>query len=232
MRNGSRSAKSSYEQLASHRKNTGIPRNGITPYTRSTSLTSRSWTPSQLLLPTPWHSPSVNNMSRHRLHRTSRSPEPPADLGGKALEEFGVIGALRRLPHALVEPVGVVADQNAPALGLDAIEDDLRGRGRRGRRFLEEAARALGGDRPGYPRPTSAPRRCRMPASRCARLRDLVRRSGASESVPLCTLRELETIEVPIWPGITTEHLMCGALSRRSLISASVNPFTANLAAL
>ena len=40
----------------------------------------------------------------------------------------------------------------------------------------------------------------------------------------LCTLRELETIEVPIWPGITTEHLMCGAFRRRSLIRASVNP--------
>ncbi len=50
--------------------------------------------------------------------------------------------------------------------------------------------------------------------------------------MPVCTLRELETIEVPIWPGITTEHLMCGALSLRSVISASVNPFTANLAAL
>ena len=35
-----------------------------------------------------------------------------------------------------------------------------------------------------------------------------------------------------MWPGITTEHLMCGALSLRSLISASVKPFTANLAAL
>ena len=39
-------------------------------------------------------------------------------------------------------------------------------------------------------------------------------------------------MSVPMWPGITTEHLMCGALSRRSLISASVKPFTANLAAL
>ena len=44
--------------------------------------------------------------------------------------------------------------------------------------------------------------------------------------------RSSTTIEVPIWPGITTEHLMCGALRRRSLISASVNPFTANFAAL
>jgi hypothetical protein len=44
-------------------------------------------------------------------------------------------------------------------------------------------------------------------------------------------LRVLARIEVPIWPGITTEHLMCGALIRRSVISASVKPFTANFAA-
>jgi len=49
----------------------------------------------------------------------------------------------------------------------------------------------------------------------------------SSESLPFCTLRVLAAIEVPIWPGITTEHLTCGALSRRSLIKASVNPFTA-----
>ena len=38
-------------------------------------------------------------------------------------------------------------------------------------------------------------------------------------------------IEVPICPGMTTEHLMCGACTCRSVISASVNPFTANFAA-
>ena len=54
----------------------------------------------------------------------------------------------------------------------------------------------------------------------------------ASGLVPNCTLRELATIEVPMWPGMTTEHLMCGAFTRRSVMSASVKPFTANLAAL
>ena len=49
---------------------------------------------------------------------------------------------------------------------------------------------------------------------------------------PVRILRELPTIDVPIWPGMTTEHLMCGALILRSLISASVKPFTANFAAL
>ena len=38
-------------------------------------------------------------------------------------------------------------------------------------------------------------------------------------------------IGVPMCPGMTTEHLMCGALTLRSLISASVKPFTANFAA-
>ena len=37
---------------------------------------------------------------------------------------------------------------------------------------------------------------------------------------------------VPMWPGMTTDTLMCGALSLKSLISASLKPFTANFAAL
>ena len=35
-----------------------------------------------------------------------------------------------------------------------------------------------------------------------------------------------------MWPGITTEARRCGALRRKSVISASVKPFTANFAAL
>ena len=46
------------------------------------------------------------------------------------------------------------------------------------------------------------------------------------------TKRLCEVEKLPQGLRITTEHLMCGALRRRSLISASVNPFTANLAAL
>ena len=52
-----------------------------------------------------------------------------------------------------------------------------------------------------------------------------------SEFVSKWILRELETIDVPMCPGMTTEHLMCGAFTRRSVISASVKPFTANFAA-
>ncbi|HXC12610.1 MAG TPA: hypothetical protein VNV39_07190 [Stellaceae bacterium] len=54
----------------------------------------------------------------------------------------------------------------------------------------------------------------------------------SSASPPLWILREFAVIEVPIWPGITTEHLTCGALILRSAISASVKPLTANFAAL
>ena len=43
---------------------------------------------------------------------------------------------------------------------------------------------------------------------------------------------ELMAMEVPMWPGITTETLTWGALRAKSVISASLNPFTANLAAL
>ena len=43
---------------------------------------------------------------------------------------------------------------------------------------------------------------------------------------------ELITIDVPMCPGITTDTFTCGAFRRKSLISASVKPFTANFAAL
>src|SRR6202051_4295197 len=73
--------------------------------------------------------------------------QPPANLGGKTLVELGVIGVLRRLPHALVEAVGVIADQDAPAPGLDAVEDDL-GRRRRGHGSLvAEGPRTIGRNR-------------------------------------------------------------------------------------
>jgi hypothetical protein len=43
-----------------------------------------------------------------KIARTgSKSAQPPADLGGKALLELGVVSAFRRLPDALVEAAGV-----------------------------------------------------------------------------------------------------------------------------
>src|SRR3954454_4715598 len=71
------------------------------------------------------------------------SPQPPADLVPIALVELGRIGLLRRLAHARVELVGVVTDQDTPAVGLDAVEDDLcRGR-RGGRRLIPKRSRAV-----------------------------------------------------------------------------------------
>ena len=46
------------------------------------------------------------------------------------------------------------------------------------------------------------------------------------------TFPELMAMDVPMCPGITTDTPTCGALIRRSLMSASVKPLTANLAAL
>jgi hypothetical protein len=62
-----------------------------------------------------------------------------------------------------------------------------------------------------------------------ARARSSALRSSSSRRE--MTLRELATMDVPIWPGMTTETLMLGAVSARSVISASEKPFTANLAA-
>ena len=49
-------------------------------------------------------------------------------------------------------------------------------------------------------------------------------------SLPLRIFREFIGMSVPMCPGMTTEHLMCGALSERSVIKASLKPFTANFA--
>ena len=127
-----------------------------------------------------------------------------------------VVGALRRLPHPLVEPLRIVADKDTPLAGLDAVEDDFGGlRARSLAVFWMSASDIFEVS-------------MFMPCKRCR----VARRSfGVSAALPFWITRELATIEVPIWPGITTEHLMCGALRRRSLISASVKPFTANLAA-
>src|SRR3954469_6991456 len=74
-------------------------------------------------------------------------PQPPADLRGKTFKELAIVGALRRLPDALVEPARIIADEDPPLLRPDAVENDLRRLCRRGRRLLEEAPRALSGER-------------------------------------------------------------------------------------
>src|SRR3977135_3368178 len=76
----------------------------------------------------------------------SASAHPPADFGGKTLVEVGIIGAFRGLAHPLIEAASVIADQDAPALRLDAVENDRRRRGSRGRALLEKAPGTLGRD--------------------------------------------------------------------------------------
>ena len=46
----------------------------------------------------------------------------------------------------------------------------------------------------------------------------------------LLSFIELITMEVPMWPGMTTDARRCGALRAKSVMSASVKPLTANLA--
>src|SRR5260370_25006568 len=65
---------------------------------------------------------------------------PPHFLG-ETVEEIEVVGAFRGLAHPLVDPFGVGGDQDAPAVGLDGVEDDLGGLGGAGRRVLDEAPR-------------------------------------------------------------------------------------------
>src|ERR1700730_8460018 len=93
--------------------------------------------------------PGISRFPDVQLHvgNDGELPQPPAYLSCKALVKLRVIGPFGRLPHALVQAEGVVADQNAPALGLDAIENDFGGSGGRRRRVLKKAAGAFGGER-------------------------------------------------------------------------------------
>src|ERR1700681_2135702 len=49
----------------------------------------------------------------------------PVDFLGETFKEIEVVGAFRGLAHPLVDPFGIGADQDAPAVGLDAVEDDF-----------------------------------------------------------------------------------------------------------
>src|SRR5690348_17101051 len=62
--------------------------------------------------------------------------QAPADFGGEAVEEIEIVGTLGGLADRLVDLLRVGADQNAPPVGLDPVENDRRRVGRAGRRFL------------------------------------------------------------------------------------------------
>src|SRR4051794_33983318 len=74
------------------------------------------------------------------------SGNAPAGRAREVLEEIDVVGVLRRLAHASVDLLRVLADEDAPAVGLDAVEDDLGGFRRTGRRLLGKSPLALGDD--------------------------------------------------------------------------------------
>src|SRR5438105_987515 len=68
---------------------------------------------------------SPTRLARASGSRADDLAEAPADLLAIALVELVRVGLFRRLAHTDVELVGVIADQDAPALRLDAVENDL-----------------------------------------------------------------------------------------------------------
>src|SRR6516165_3692565 len=80
---------------------------------------------------------SAKDISTSRV--APRPLKPPAAALAERLVELAAVSRLRRGAHSLVEKLGVLADENAPSLRLDAIEDDGRRLGRRRRRVFTEA---------------------------------------------------------------------------------------------
>src|SRR5690349_17971096 len=72
------------------------------------------------------------------------SGDAPTSRAREFLEEIDVVGTLRRLAHAAVDLMRVLADEDAPAVSLDAVEDDLGRFRSAGRRLLGKAPLALG----------------------------------------------------------------------------------------
>ena len=133
------------------------------------------------------------------------------------------------LAHHTVDDVRVGPDQDTEPIGPDTIQDDLRCLGRAGRRVGDEA-----------------------PGTLDVRAFDvsigIFLRVAAHRGEPGADLRNLRGVQ-PIRIGVclhlerivanarvdmsrmTTDTLIWGAFIRKSAISASVKPFTANLAA-
>ena len=59
--------------------------------------------------------------------RALREALGPPRRPGEFVEERDVVGAIRLLAHHFVDLVSIRPDENAPAIGLDAVEDDGRG---------------------------------------------------------------------------------------------------------
>src|SRR5215467_196604 len=76
------------------------------------------------------------------------SRDAPAGLGGEFFEKVEVVRTFRRLTNQFIDLVRVVADEDAPLVGLDPIENDRRSFGGTRGRILAKAALALGYDFP------------------------------------------------------------------------------------
>ena len=135
-------------------------------------------------------------------------PHGPLFRRTQFFDELLRIGAFRVGTHHLVEHVGVVAHQNAPAFFAHAIQDDRGGHFRRGAGVVAEV------------RPI-----CSIMASTCSseapsssmpredqRLRATSSSAGVicRSSRPVMMRLELMAMEVPMWPGITTDTFTCG----------------------
>src|SRR5215831_13423012 len=72
------------------------------------------------------------------------SRDTPAGHGGHLLEKVEIVGTLRGLPDHFIDLMRVLADEDAPFVGLDPVENDCRRLGRARRRLLKKAALALG----------------------------------------------------------------------------------------
>src|SRR5215470_1732614 len=68
----------------------------------------------------------------------------PPRRAGEFIEERDVVGAFRRLAHHFVDLVSIRPYENAPAIGLDAVDDDRRGLCRAGQRLLTKTALEFG----------------------------------------------------------------------------------------
>ena len=140
---------------------------------------------------------------------------------------------IRIHPHSMVDRQRVVPKQDAPPAGLDVLQH----RNQTHRSLVEWQRQCK--ERQCLSEPT-----CSMIAAACVGVSPTPRRlfdmwslrTTSSLSVSSFPARrfasfcEFSAIEVPTKPGMQRKAVRCGALTRKSPISASVNPLTANLA--
>src|SRR6516225_8138725 len=86
--------------------------------------------------------PVINSAGAIRGSRERGAWSTPR--AGEFIEERDVVGAFRRLAHHFVDLISVRPHENAPTIGLDAVEDDGRGLCRTGQRLIAKTPLELG----------------------------------------------------------------------------------------